>query len=118
MSSPRLTLAKEAALEAGAIMIITADHGNVDMMFEVDRATGDLKRDPSGNPVIKTSHTLSPVPWFVVGSDAGNFVANPEVTEPGLGNIAATILLVFGFEAPTDYLPPLVVPILSPHQDS
>ena len=109
---------EEAALEAGAIMIITADHGNVDMMFEVDRATGDLKRDPSGNPVIKTSHTLSPVPWCIVGSDAGDFVANPEVTEPGLGNIAATILLVFGFEAPTDYLPPLVVPILSPHRDS
>ena len=101
----------EAAVrEAGATMIITADHGNVDMMFEVDRATGDLKRDPSGNPVIKTSHTLSPVPWCIVGADAREFRANPEIAEPGLGNIAATILLLLGFEAPADYLPTLIVP--------
>jgi len=101
---------EEAVREAGATMIITADHGNVDMMFEVDRATGDLKRDPSGNPVIKTSHTLSPVPWCIVGAEAREFRANPEIAEPGLGNIAATILLLLGFEAPADYLPALIVP--------
>jgi len=101
---------EEAVREAGATMIITADHGNVEMMFEVDRTTGDLKRDPSGNPVIKTSHTLSPVPWCIVGPEVRRFRANPEVAEPGLGNIAATILLLLGFEAPTDYLPALIVP--------
>jgi len=101
---------EEAVREAGATMIITADHGNVDMMFEVDRSTGDLKRNPSGNPVIKTSHTLSPVPWCIVGPEARGFRANPAVAEPGLGNIAATILLLLGFEAPADYLPTLIVP--------
>jgi 2,3-bisphosphoglycerate-independent phosphoglycerate mutase len=106
---------EEAVREAGATMIITADHGNVEMMFEVDRATGDLKRDPSGDSVIKTSHTLSPVPWCIVGPEARDFRANPKVAEPGLGSIAATILLVLGFEAPTDYLPPLVVPTRSSH---
>jgi len=101
---------EEAVRETGATMIITADHGNVDMMFEVDRATGDLKRDPSGNPVIKTSHTLSPVPLCIVGPEAREFRANPEVSEPSLGNIAATILLLLGFEAPAGYLPTLIVP--------
>jgi 2,3-bisphosphoglycerate-independent phosphoglycerate mutase len=101
---------EKAIREAGATMIITADHGNVDMMFEVDRATGNLKLDPSGNPVIKTSHTLSPVPWCIVGPEARQFRTNPEVAEPGLGNIAATILLLLGFEAPADYLPALIVP--------
>jgi len=101
---------EEAILDAGATMIITADHGNIDMMFEVDHATGNLKRDPSGNPVMKTSHTLSPVPWCIVGAEARDFRANPDVAEPGLGNIAATILLLLGFEAPPDYLPALIVP--------
>jgi 2,3-bisphosphoglycerate-independent phosphoglycerate mutase len=101
---------EEAVRAAGATMILTADHGNIDMMFAVDSATGDVKRDPAGNPIIKTSHTLSPVPWCIVGPEADEFRANPEVVEPGLGNIAATILLVLGFEAPADYLPPLVVP--------
>ena len=109
---------EKAVNEAGATMIITADHGNVDMMFEVDRATGDLKRDPSGNPVIKTSHTLSPVPWCIVGSDAREFRANRDLAEPGLGNVAATIMLMLGFEPPTDYLPPLVLPTRSSHRSS
>jgi len=109
---------EEAVLETGATMILTADHGNVDMLLEVDRATGDLKRDGSGNPVVKTSHTLSPVPWCIVGTEAREFRANTEVMEPGLGNIAATIMLMLGFKAPTDYLPPLVLPAHSSHRTS
>jgi 2,3-bisphosphoglycerate-independent phosphoglycerate mutase len=101
---------EEAVHEAGATMIITADHGNVDMLLEVDRATGKIKKDVSGNPIVKTSHTLSPVPWTIVGRDAGDFRLNSEVAEPGLGNIAATIMLMLGFKAPPDYLPSLVVP--------
>jgi 2,3-bisphosphoglycerate-independent phosphoglycerate mutase len=101
---------EEAVHEAGATMIITADHGNVDMLLEVDRATGKIKEDVSGNPIVKTSHTLSPVPWTIVGRDAGDFRLNPEVAEPGLANIAATIMLMLGFQAPPDYLPSLVVP--------
>ncbi len=101
---------EEAVHEAGATMIITADHGNVDMLLEVDRATGDIKRDAAGNAIVKTSHTLSPVPWAIVGQNAGDFRPNPEVAAPGLGNIAATVMLMLGFKAPPDYLPSLVVP--------
>jgi 2,3-bisphosphoglycerate-independent phosphoglycerate mutase len=99
----------EAAVrEAGATMIVTADHGNLDMMWEVDRETGAVKTDADGKPVVKTSHTLSPVPWCVVGEDADRFRINSSVTEPGLGNIAATIITLLGFEPPADYLPPLI----------
>jgi len=51
---------------------------------------------------------LSPVPWCLVGEEADRFRKNPDVTEPGLGNIAATILTLLGFEPPADYLPPLI----------
>jgi 2,3-bisphosphoglycerate-independent phosphoglycerate mutase len=100
----------EAVAEAGGTMIVTADHGNLEMMWEVDRATGQVKLDGDGQPVVKTSHTLSPVPWLLVGERADELVPNPEVTAPGLGNLAATILLLLGFSAPADYLPPLVLP--------
>jgi 2,3-bisphosphoglycerate-independent phosphoglycerate mutase len=100
----------QGAAEAGATMVITADHGNSDMMWEVDSSSGEVKRDRSGRPVAKTSHTLSPVPWLLTGRGAEEWQANPAVAKPGLGNIAASLLLLLGFEPPADYLPPLVVP--------
>ncbi len=104
---------KEVAA-GGATMILTADHGNLDMMWEVSTKTGEVRRDDDGNPVLKTSHTLSPVPFCMVGDSADEFRINPAVTEPGLGNIAATILLLLGFEAPGNYLPALIEPKTGP----
>ena len=99
---------EETVRQVGGTMIVTADHGNLDMMLEVDKKTGEIKLDSEGRPVVKTSHTLSPVSWVLIGTDAERFEANPEVKDPGLGNIAATILLLLGFEAPADYLPSLI----------
>jgi len=101
---------EHAVAEAGGTMMITADHGNLDMMWEVDKKTQEIKRNPDGSPVIKTSHTLSPVPWLLLGKDADNLTLNSEVAAPGLGNIAATVMLLLGLEAPSQYLPSLVVP--------
>jgi 2,3-bisphosphoglycerate-independent phosphoglycerate mutase len=101
---------EEAVLAAGGTLIVTADHGNLDMMWEVDKATQEVRRDSDGRPVVKTSHTLSPVPWLLVGADAQNFEANPEVELPGLGNLAAAVLLLLGFQRPADYLPSLIRP--------
>jgi len=100
---------EKAVTEAGATLIVTADHGNSDMMWEVDKKTGEVKRDGEGQPMIKTSHTLSPVPLCVVGAGTDGLIANPAVAEPGLGNIAATLLFLLGFVPPPDYLPTLVV---------
>ncbi len=98
-----------AVIEAGGTMIVTADHGNLDMMLEVDKKTGDIKLDSQGRPVVKTSHSLSPVPWLLTGCAAGDYKPNPEVDDPGLGNLAATLLLLLGFAPPDEYLPPLIV---------
>ena len=99
---------EEAVGEVRGTMIVTADHGNLEMMLEVDKKNGEIKLDSAGRPVVKTSHTLSPVPWLLIGGEAEGFEPNPEVDHPGLGNLAATILLLLGFEAPTGYLPSLI----------
>jgi 2,3-bisphosphoglycerate-independent phosphoglycerate mutase len=101
---------ERAVSASGGTMIVTADHGNLEMMLEVDPTTGELKRDQKGDPIVKTSHTLCPVPWVLVGRDADLFRENPELSEPGLGNLAATLLLLLGYREPADYLPPLVRP--------
>jgi 2,3-bisphosphoglycerate-independent phosphoglycerate mutase len=98
-----------AVEEAGATMVVTADHGNLDMMWEVDKKTGEVKLDGDGKPLVKTSHTLSPVPWSLSGAAADRFERNPDVADPGLGNIAASLLVLLGFEPPAEYLPPLIV---------
>jgi 2,3-bisphosphoglycerate-independent phosphoglycerate mutase len=101
-------LLMSAVREAGATMVVTADHGNLDMMYEVDKKTGAVKSDSQGNPVVKTSHTLSPVPWCVVGQAADRFRVNREIDSPGLGNIAAAIFILLGFTPPPGYLPALI----------
>ena len=101
---------ERAVADVEGTMIVTADHGNLEMMLEADLETGELKRDRDGGPIVKTSHTLCPVPWMLVGSHANRFEGNPELAEPGLGNLAATVMLLLGYRAPDDYLPPLVRP--------
>jgi 2,3-bisphosphoglycerate-independent phosphoglycerate mutase len=104
-----LGIIEKAVQDAGATLIVTADHGNSDMMWEVDSKTGEVKKDPStGQPMIKTSHTLSPVPFCIVGAAAIDLVPAGEISEPCLGNLAATLLTLLGFEPPHDYLPSLV----------
>jgi 2,3-bisphosphoglycerate-independent phosphoglycerate mutase len=100
-----------AVRKAGATMVVTADHGSLDMMWEVDRGTGLAKLNGDGSPVMKTSHTLSPVPWLLVGADANRFRIKTSVKAPGLANIAATLLTLLGFKPPSDYLPSLVEPV-------
>ncbi len=100
----------EAAIdEVGGTLIVTADHGNSDMMYDVDR-DGNIKLDENGEPSVRTSHTLNPVPWLLTGVDADRFQVNTSIDAPGLANIAASILLLLGLSAPEDYEPALIVP--------
>jgi 2,3-bisphosphoglycerate-independent phosphoglycerate mutase len=50
---------ERAVAAANGTLIVTADHGNLEMMWDVDDATGKVKRRADGSPVIKTSHTLT-----------------------------------------------------------
>ncbi len=85
----------------GGVALITADHGNADEMYEIDKKTGEPKADKNGNFKAKTSHTLNPVPCIIydnrenkgytVKADEGNF---------GLSNVAATMVNLLGYKAP------------------
>jgi len=94
----------EAARAAGAIVIITADHGNADEMYERTKS-GDIARDPAtGRPRAKTSHTLNPVPFVVVDAEAPErWRLRTDLPEAGLANFAATALRLLGYEAPEGY---------------
>jgi 2,3-bisphosphoglycerate-independent phosphoglycerate mutase len=100
----------EATRKAGGILIVTADHGNAEEMFEIDGKTQLPKRYPDGKIKAKTAHTLNPV-WFIVYDPGGNdcIEFNPEIKEAGLTNVASTILQLLGLEPPEIYDPPLLL---------
>ncbi|MCB9592623.1 MAG: 2,3-bisphosphoglycerate-independent phosphoglycerate mutase [Sandaracinaceae bacterium] len=87
-------------------MIVTADHGNADLMYELDKKTGAPIPDGRGGFKPKTSHTLNAVPCHVYAPGLSLAAANVE--HPGLANVAATALALMGFAAPDGYSPSLV----------
>jgi 2,3-bisphosphoglycerate-independent phosphoglycerate mutase len=98
---------KAAIDRAGGILIVTADHGNADEMFEVGK-DGDLKLDSSGNPQPKTSHTLNPVPCYIY-DPTGIAKARLGATQDlGVSSLAATAMNCLGFVPPEDYDPSIV----------
>lgn len=84
--------------ELGGTAIITADHGNADEMFTIKNG----KRD------VKTSHTLNKVPFVIYAPYMNNDFEMKEIENPGLTNIAGTILNLLGFENADDYNPSLI----------
>jgi 2,3-bisphosphoglycerate-independent phosphoglycerate mutase len=99
----------QAIDNTGAIAIITADHGNLDEMFEKDAKTGAIKIDKkSGKPQPKTSHTLNPVPFIIYDPHFNGEYTLTTYKEQGLANVAATICTLLGFHPPEEYYPSLV----------
>lgn len=83
-------------------LIVTADHGNAEEMFEMDAKTAQPKLNAHGQPIPKTSHTLNPVPMYLYAPGAA-LTLNRELQRPGLANLTATILHLLGYQAPSDY---------------
>ena len=91
----------------GGIAIITADHGNADEMYEMDKK-GGVKME-NGKPKAKTAHTLNPVPAiFFDPGFAGEYAIDTTLARPGLANVAATCLNLMGYQAPEGYAPSLL----------
>ena len=88
-------------------LVVTADHGNADCMFELDAKSGKPVPAANGGFKPKTSHTLNPVPLHVFAPGA-KLALDPSVAKPGLANLASTILYLMGYEAPAGFLPGLV----------
>ena len=79
--------------EKKGIAIVTADHGNLEDM----------------SPEWQTSHTCNPVMFNIIDSQyKEEYVINDQLKEPGLGNVAATILNLLGYEKPDDYMESLI----------
>jgi 2,3-bisphosphoglycerate-independent phosphoglycerate mutase len=108
----------KAVDRAGGVMVITADHGNSDDMFEHDKKTGAVALKEDGTPKAKTSHSLNPVPCVIYdpgwqgeypntpGEGAPNGGGHPEGSlREGLGisSIAATCIHLLGYLPPEDY---------------
>jgi 2,3-bisphosphoglycerate-independent phosphoglycerate mutase len=78
----------ETAVRAkGGAMLITADHGNAEMM--IDPATGGPH----------TAHTTNPVPFIVVAEDAKQYTLKPNGS---LRDISPTILGMLGADEPKE----------------
>ena len=79
--------------ELDGIAVITADHGNADEMFTMKKGKKD----------VKTSHTLNPVPFIIYDPDYKEEYKMAAVENPGLTNIAGTLLNLLGFKNVEDY---------------
>jgi 2,3-bisphosphoglycerate-independent phosphoglycerate mutase len=75
----------EAVRRAGGVLVVTADHGNAEMMR--DRATGQPH----------TAHTLNPVPIVVVNGPAGG-----TIDDGRLADVAPTLLQIMGLPKPAE----------------
>lgn len=90
-----------AVEKAGGSLIVTADHGNADEMYE--RKKGEIQYNKEGRPKRKTSHTLNPVP-FILYDPVGQNEYEPEL-KSGLGitSITAACIQLLGFLPPDIY---------------
>ncbi len=102
MEALDLQLARILAVvdELHGVAILTADHGNADEMYELDKKSGQPKAGKDGKFKAKTSHTLNPVPFIIYD----NFNADKYELVPyegaGLSAVAATTVNLLGYEAP------------------
>ncbi|KAE9600753.1 hypothetical protein Lal_00011318 [Lupinus albus] len=93
----------DAIEQVGGIYVVTADHGNAEDMVKRDKS-GKPLLDKNGNIQILTSHTLEPVPIAIGGPGLTPGVRfRNDVPNGGLANVAATVINLHGFEAPSDY---------------
>jgi 2,3-bisphosphoglycerate-independent phosphoglycerate mutase len=87
--------------ELEGVALITADHGNADEMYEIDKKTKAPKAGKDGSFKAKTSHTLNPVPCIIYDNfTADKYSVKSERRDLGLSSVAATTVNLLGYEAP------------------
>ena len=82
----------------GGVALITADHGNADEMYELDKKTKQPARNQDGSFKAKTAHTLNPVPLILYDNVSGGRLGLKQTETAGLSNIAATTANLLGLE--------------------
>ncbi len=82
-----------AVEQLDGILVVTADHGNADEMYQRDKQGRVLRDSLSGQPVVKTSHTLNPVPFMVHDPNRRDqYRVVESATGAGIANVTATCL--------------------------
>ncbi len=82
--------------EVGGILIVLADHGNAEEMYQTNAQTKDAK----------TSHTTNPVPFILYGKNIENIKIKKG--DFGLANIASTITTLLDIEPNQHWLESIV----------
>ena len=82
----------------GGVALITADHGNADEMYELDKKTKLPAQNKDGSFKAKTAHTLNPVPLILYDNVTGGKLGLKQTATAGLSNIAATTANLLGLE--------------------
>ena len=98
----------EAVEQVEGILIVSADHGNSDDMYERDKKTGQVKRGDDGTPKPKTAHSLNPVPCYVYDPSGTANLRLSGHRDLGISSLAATILVCLGYTPPEQYTPSIV----------
>jgi 2,3-bisphosphoglycerate-independent phosphoglycerate mutase len=99
----------KAVKKAGGILIVSADHGNSDDMYECNYETGEIVYDEkTGEPKPRTAHSLNPVFAYIYEPSGSMKMTLSKLKDPGISNLAATCLTLLGFEPPEDYTPSIV----------
>lgn len=98
-----------AADETRTNLIVLADHGNAEEMFDADE-----KNYPNWEtkgfdkpPRPKTAHTKNPVPCYIYGPRQARFHLSA-ATSRSLGNVANTVLDLMGLPRNPEFLPSLI----------
>ena len=99
----------EAVRKANGILVVSADHGNADDMYERNGKTGEVVIDPdTGEPKPKTAHSLNPVPFYLYEPTGAVKMRISDHPHLGISSLAATCLRLLGFVPPEDYTPSIV----------
>ncbi len=93
-----LTRIYHAVKSVEGLLVVTADHGNADLLFTEKKG----KREPH------VAHTLNPVPFIIKDFSGKNSFHMRNVPNPGLSNVASTICNLLGYKAPEEYDPSLI----------
>lgn len=98
-----------AVKKANGILVVSADHGNSDDMYECNYKTGETIYDEkTGEPKPRTAHSLNPVFAYVYEPTGSINMKLLNHKDLGISSLAATCLTLLGFEPPEDYTPSIV----------
>ncbi|MCL2704698.1 MAG: 2,3-bisphosphoglycerate-independent phosphoglycerate mutase [Spirochaetaceae bacterium] len=98
----------KAVEEAKGIMVVTADHGNADDMYEHEK-DGRVKIKENGKPKAKTAHSLNPVPCIIFDPEYKEEYGRQLREGLGVSSIAATCIELLGYNPPEDYNPSVLI---------